>query len=332
MTVTRRARNAIILGVLGALLIAVPFIVGLSEFYLNVFIMVGIYMILAMSFQFLNQLSLLNFGHPAYMGMGAYTSAVLTIRLGIPFWVALPIAGIVPMLIGGLVGIPTLRVGMVPFFMISLTILSLFPVVMSNYWSDLFGGFNGLAGVRSPTVSLPGLPEATLGHGMGYYYLTLVIVLVTIVFFWNLDRTRFGKVARAIGSQELTVDAVGVDTFKAKMTAMMIACFFAGIAGSLYAHYIGVVSPSDFGMQPLILMQVYAIVGGMGSVFGPVVGATIVGAVSIFLTNMEVWGEFVFGVILIIVLLLSPDGLWGIGQRIAGRLRRVQREVEEAQP
>ena len=155
---------------------------------------------------------------------------------------------------------------MVPFFMVSLSLMFLFPVVMANYGEVFFGGHNGLAGVPPPSIG-----NLVFSHGVPYYYLTFAILLLTLLLFWHLDRSRFGKLARAIGSSQETAESVGVNTFNVKMTAFMLCTFFAGIAGSLYAHYLGIVSPSDFGIRPLILMQVYTIVGGIGSFFGPII-------------------------------------------------------------
>jgi branched-chain amino acid transport system permease protein len=318
-----RLRKPGILVAVGALLVALPFVVGQSEFYLNVIITAGIFLIMAISFRFLHDLSLLNLGHPVYMGIGAYISAVLTVKLGLSFWVALPLAGLAPALFALVIGFPTLRIGMVPFFMISLSLMFLFPVVLGNYGGDIFGGHDGLAGVPPPTIG-----NLVLSHGITYYYLILAVVLLTVLLFWHLDRSRFGKLARAIGSSQATAESVGVNTFAIKIMAFMLCTFFAGIAGSLYAHYIGIVSPNDFGIQPLILMQVYTIVGGISSFFGPLIGATVMGALSIPLMNLQELGDLVFGMILVLVLLFSPDGLMGIWKRIIARRRRLQLDVE----
>jgi len=318
-----RLRKPGILAGVGALLLAMPFVVGQSEFYLNVIITAGIFLILAISFRFLHDLSLINLGHPVYMGIGAYMSAMLTVKLGLSFWVALPIAGLTPALLALIIGFPTLRIGMVPFFMISLSLMFLFPVVLGNYGSDIFGGHDGLAGVPPPTIG-----NLVLSHGITYYYLVLVVVLLTILLFWHLDRSRFGKLARAIGSSQATAESVGINTFAIKMMAFTLCTFFAGIAGSLYAHYIGIVSPNDFGIQPLILMQVYTIVGGIGSFFGPLIGAIVMGGLSIVLMDLQEFGDLVFGLILVLVLLFSPDGLVGVWKKITARRRRVILDLE----
>jgi len=319
MNLSTKVRRLSIALAIGLLLILFPILIGKSEFYLSVVIITGIFLILAIGFQFLLQSGILNFGHVAFMGVGGYASAFLVKNLGLPFLLALPIAGIASAMFAGLFGYPTLRVAGVAFFMISLSLIVLFQLVMTSYGISYFGGSSGISGIPYPTIQIPGLPPLVLSTSASYYYLTLVIVALTLWFFYRLERGRFGKTCLLIGSSEVLARSLGINIFRNRMIAFIIACFFAGIAGSLYAHYMTIVTPVDFGLTQGLTMQVYAFIGGVGSVFGPLIGAIVMGTIGIFIMDLGEWEVLVYGFILVVIIIRAPGGLWGILQRIRGK-------------
>lgn len=319
MKLSERVEKFGIAPAIGVILLLFPIFVGKSEFYLNAVIMMGIFLILAVGFQFLLQSGILNFGHIVFMGVGSYASAFLVNSLGLPFWPALLISGIVAAVVAVLFGYPTLRVAGAAFFMISLSLVVLFQLVMTSYGISYFGGPSGISGVPHPSITIPGLSPVVLSSGTSYYYLTLVIVIVTIWVFYRLERGRFGKTCLLIGSSEVLARSLGINIFRTRMIALTISCFFAGIAGSLYVHYMTIVTPIDFGIAQSLTMQVYAFVGGIGSVFGPVVGAVVMGTIGIFIIELGEWEMLVYGIILVIIIIRAPGGLWGVIQRVRGK-------------
>jgi len=222
----------------------------------------------------------ISLGHAAFMGIGAYTSAILVTKCGLPFWLALPCAGLVAALIGIIFGLPSLRIKGLYLALATLAAHYIIMYVISHATS-LTGGTAGLEAPR------PILFGRRLKDAESYYYLLLVITFLMTLFAKNMARTRVGRNFIAIRDNDKAAAIMGVSLLKYKLLAFAIGCFYAGVAGSLWAHYMTVIDPDHFLLINSIWYIGMLIVGGMGTMVGVFFGV-------IFLKGVEL-GAMEFG-------------------------------------
>lgn len=240
-----------------------------EAYIIHLLILIGIYAILAISLNLsMGFAGLLNIGHVAFYGIGAYTSALLALNLGFPFWLSMLIAGFVAAFFGFILAVPTLKLKGDYFAIATLG----FAIVIENILK------NWISLTRGP-LGLPGIPKPSL-FGFGFSqpsYLVLVafFAFIAYIFIKHITDAPFGRVLKAIREDELVASSLGKNIVKYKTQALVISAFFAGIAGSLYAHYITFIDPSSFTIFESILIISMIIVGGLASVKGAVVGAII---------------------------------------------------------
>jgi len=261
----------------------------------------------------------LSIGHVGFIAVGAYTSAVLTNRLELPFLVGLICAGLTAGLIGMFFGIPSLRVK--GFYLAISTIAAQFIIIwVINHWSSVTGGF---VGISVPYASIGGL---IFKSESSQFYLIVGITVLTIFFAKNLARTRVGRAFVAIRDNDLAAEVMGINLFRYKLIAFFIGCFLAGIAGSLLAHWIGYMNAEHFSLTESILYIAMIIIGGLGTTLGPIFGAISIRLLDHLLTMYAVpflEGTFtalpagfatgiapmVFGLAILLFLILEPRGL-----------------------
>ena len=238
-----------------------------------------------------------------------------------PFWLALPLAGIIAMVIAILIGFPILRLTGVYFFLVTFAFGTVVMLIFTNYWRGVFGGTQGLLNIPVPDpIAIPGLITLDFSIMTPFYYLGLIVMIIMILFAVRLDRSRFGKVFKAIRQQDALAQSVGVNLFRYKMLGWVIACFFAGIAGSLFAHMHKVITPGDFTIQLSVYCVVYVIMGGEHKVSGPVLGTILLCLVAEYLRGFGPIEPLAYGVALVLVMVFMPQGILGILSRINSRL------------
>jgi branched-chain amino acid transport system permease protein len=275
--------------------------------------MSGIYIILALSLNLLlGYAGLFSVGHGAFYGIGAYAAAILATKLGFPFWGEILAAASIAGLCGFVIGFPTLRLRgdylALATFGFAVIIYSVF-----NNWYDLTRGPLGIRGI--PKVVLFSIPLTSL---WSYTVLVGFFVLLTIFCIRRLTYSAFGKVLEAIREDDMAATAIGKNIAKFKVLAFVIAAFFAGIAGVLYAHYVTFIDPSSFLIQESFLIFSMVIFGGMGSIGGSILGAAILvilpealrflGLPSAVAANMR---QMIFGVLIVFIINWRPEGLLG---------------------
>ncbi len=299
-----------------AFFLVFPFMVG--PYYVSVANLIGIAIIGAIGLNilvgFTGQISI---GHGAFMGVGAYAAGILTATLGLSFWIALPVGGLVAALIGGLFGVPSLRLKGLYLAIATLAAQVIIEFVIVH-WPALT---RGPAGMVLPAPTIGGI---TLDDDTSFYYLILIITLAAIVFALNLFRTRTGRAFMAVRDRDLAAAVMGINIFKYKVTAFAVSSFYAGVAGALWGHYLGVISPEHFTIHVSILYLAMIIVGGLGSVMGAIYGACFMTLLPIVLRELaDAFGrsfgglthvmlsmqEAVFGLLIILFLIFEPDGL-----------------------
>ena len=293
---------------LAAALVGVP--VWLTNQYLvHLLILAGLFTILAVSLNLLlgytGQLSL---GHAAFFGIGAYTSALLDVHLGLSFWVGLPAAAVAAGLSGLLIGRLAFKLRGAYFVLVTISFAEVVRLVSLN-WMELTQGPLGLPGIRPPSIRL-GTMASIPFHGKGaYYWLVLALAALSYGIASRVVRSRIGRAFVALRENEALAESVGVDAFRTLVLATVLAAAMAGAAGSCYAHYVSFVGTEVFLFSYTITMVIMVIAGGKGTLLGPVVGAVIFTAVPEVLREAQQFQMTVYGAILILLVIFMPRGI-----------------------
>lgn len=277
-----------------------------DDYVLRILIMSGIFVILTLSLNlvtgFTGQFCL---GWAAFYGIGAYTSALLTMKAGLSFWLAMPLGGFMAALFGLLLGLPTMRLKEIYLAITTLGFGEIIRLIMLN-WTDLTRGSMGLPGIPAPSIL-----SYEISSNQVFYYLILVLVLVTIIAIRRLIDSRTGRALIAIREDELAAKSMGIDVTAYKMLAFAVGAFFAGLAGSFYAHYTSFIDPHTFSFTESIAILAMAVLGGLGSINGSILGAVILTVIPELLRDIAEYRLIVFGLIMMAVMLLRPQGLFG---------------------
>jgi branched-chain amino acid transport system permease protein len=293
-----------------ALLCAVPRFFSL-DYYLHMFVMSEIYAVLALSLAlivgFSGQVSM---GHAAFYGVGAYASALISLKSGLPFWVTIWCAGAVAGLLSFVIGKMVLRLRG-HFLAITTAFFGVLVTLILNNWIELTNGPMGVPGIPRPSpIVLPGL-TLSFETRADYYYLGLVFVGLVAFLLYRLVNSRIGNALIAIRENEELARSIGVDAMAYKVFAFTLGGALAGMAGSFYAHYILFISPVTFTIAESINLLVMIIFGGMTTLFGPVFGAVALTLLPEFLRMAGSLRLVIYGVALVIFIIWLPLGVWG---------------------
>lgn len=281
----------------------------ISPYYINLLIIFGIFAILTLSIDIIvGHLGELSLGHAAFFGLGAYTSALLAKNLGLPFWLALPAAAVLSALCGLLIGFITLRLRGAYFALITLAFSEILRLICKN-WMGLTNGPLGLPQIPAPAISIPGLFRYEISSEISYYYLTLLLVVGTILLVSRLLKSSTGRAFWAIREQESLARSVGTDTFRYKLLAFSLSTMIAGVAGSAYAHYFQIISPDLLGLYYTATPLMMAFLGGRGTILGPLIGAFIFSIVPEMIHIASSLRLVIFSGLLILSLIFMPDGI-----------------------
>ena len=296
-----------------------------SEYILHTAVLAGIYVILASSLNITNGYTgLFSFGHAAFYGIGAYTAAILATRFGWGFALTLPAAGVVAAAFGAALALPTLRLSGIFLALVTIGFQEIAYLVTLN-WIGLTRGPMGIPGI--PPAALFGVE---LRGNAGYYWLVLALDVLTLFVLSRIVTSRVGRAFVAIREDELAAEASGIPAFRMKVLSFVIATFFAGIAGAFFAHHARFVSADSFRLDETFVILTMLIVGGLGSLAGPVIGAValvILPEASRFLAEYR---GVVYGLILIAVILFRPEGVAGVPGIIQPRGLLARRPVPAA--
>jgi branched-chain amino acid transport system permease protein len=276
----------------------------LPHYPLHLACTVGIFVILAVSLNivvgFAGQISL---GHAAFFAVGAYTSSLLAIKFGIPFWLAIFAAGFVSLVFGTLLGVPTLRVRDIYLSVVTICFGLIVQLALVNLES-VTGGARGIYGIPRPSIA--GYSFVT---PQSYFYIVLFFTLLTIFSTVRLLRSRFGRAFLSIRENEMAAEMVGVRTTYYKILAFAISAFYAGLAGSLYAHYVSYINPDAFTFGTSIDVLVMIVIGGLGNIWGSVIGAIVITLLPEYLRFMQQYYRAVFGLGLILMMVFMRTGI-----------------------
>jgi branched-chain amino acid transport system permease protein len=286
-------------------LLTLPLWLG-SAYHLHVVIMAGIFTILALSLNLLlgytGQLSL---GHTAFFGIGAYASALLTLKLQCPFWFGLAAAAAAAGGAGWAIGRLALKVRGAYFVLVTISFAGVISLVSIN-WMELTNGPLGLPGVPAPTLA--GL---SFRAKSAYYYLVLGAAAGSYLLCRRLVHSRLGRAFLALRENEALAESVGVDPTRTLVLAAVVSAAMAGVAGSLYAHYTRFVSPEVFLFSYTVTMVIMVVAGGKGTLAGPVAGAVLFTVLPEALREAMAWQwqMLAYGVVLVLLVFFLPRGI-----------------------
>ena len=303
-----RPNNIIALAALLIILIALPLVVN-DPYYLHLIIMVGMNGVLAMTFVLMLRAGLMSLSIAAFWGIGAYASTMLVTRGGLSVWLALPTSTAITALVAFLVGIILLKNGGFAFVMLTALFGMVTVLVLGTF--DVFGGHVGIVNIDAPeTIKLPLLGSIEFISKMPFYYLMLFLFIVVVAVFSAFYAAWSGRAWRAIDLSPPLAESLGIDLFRYRLLAFVLASGAAGLMGSFYAHYFGAVVPTTFDMFKTFDVQICAILGGLGFAFlGPVVGTAVMTFVPEFLRITEAVEPIFTGFLLMLLVMFLPDGL-----------------------
>ncbi|GAA3824384.1 branched-chain amino acid ABC transporter permease [Sphaerisporangium flaviroseum] len=274
-----------------------PFVIA-TPYALSVMTSAAIFVMLASGLNIVvGFCGLLDLGYVAFFAVGAYTSGVLSTRFGLPLLVTVPAVIAVTVVAGIVIGAPTLRLRSDYLAIVTLGFGEIIRITANNL--DVTGGPSGIYGIPSLT-----------GSPVVFYYLTVVIVSIAVIGASRLGRSRLGRAWRFVREDEDAAEAMGVHTYKVKLAAYIAGAIWGGLAGVLFAGQLSAISPGSFTFLQSALVLMAVVLGGMGSTPGVVIGAIVISVLPEVLRDFADYRFFAFGVLLIIVMLVRPQGLW----------------------
>lgn len=306
-----------------ALMIALPLARG-NQYYLQILVNVGINAILVLGLNIITGLAgQLSLCQSAFFGIGAYACALLVLRTGLSFWLALPVAALGTGTLGLVISVPALRLRGHYLAMLTLAFSVIVSQVLTN-WVDLTRGPSGLVNIPWPDPLSLGPFTITIAGREQYYAFVVVITAVMIFFAWAIQHSRLGMSLMAIREDEVAAGVMGIDTRLCKTLAFGLSGLFGAVAGGLYAHYSKILTPDEFGIVSSVNVLLMLIIGGSGSVVGAITGAAVL---TILPEALRVFGDYrmiVFGAVLIISIIFFPSGIAGtIGGWVRARRKRT---------
>ncbi len=295
-----------------AAMLALPAVVD-ARYFLFVCNLAMVYAVLALGLNILmgygGQISV---GHAAFFGIGAYTSAILCVDHGWTFWTALPAALATSSAFGLLLGIPTMRLRGHYLILATLGFGEIVRLVLQN-WQQLTKGPTGIVGI--PPIQIGGF---SLASEQRFYYVALAFLALAIFITRRVVRSRSGRELISVRDHELAAELMGVHTTRVKLFAFTVSAGFAGVAGSLFAHMSGFISPDVFTFEISVAVLIMVMLGGAGTLYGPVFGAVLLTALPEMLREFKEFYLFFYGVGILLLAIFLPRGVAGLLARRAG--------------
>ncbi|NNM71784.1 branched-chain amino acid ABC transporter permease [Enterovirga aerilata] len=309
----RHRRAATLLGI--AIALVFPFVLEKSSYALHLCVIAQLYAVLALALNFqLGSANIPNFATGASYGIGAYASALLALNFEVSFWLALPAAAVVATIFGFLLGLPSMRTKDSYLALVTIAFGVVIHQLLNNL--EVTGGPNGLVGIPAPELFGHSFasPLAVLGYELpsqaNFYYLSAVLVLIAIVFAGRLHDSRVGLAWNALRADELAARCQGINTTWYKVLAFAVDAFLAGFAGTVYAFYVGFISPDNFTFLVSVTIMTMVIAGGMDNILGVIVGAVLLTLLPEKLRAFSDYRILFFGVTVIAFLMIRPQGIF----------------------
>ncbi len=284
-----------------------PF-VDQNPYHIDVLVTAGIFMLLSLGLNVIvGYAGILNLGYAALFAVGAYTYALFNIHFNIPFWAGMWVSAISTAVFGMMLAFPALRLGGDYLAIVTLGAGEIVRIVLNNL--EITGGPNGLLGIDHPTLWFVNYDFGVAS--MPYYFLIYTSVAVVIFFLRRLESSRLGRAWVAMREDELAASCMGINLMWAKLSSFAIGGFIAGIAGAIFASKQGTVSPDSFDFIVSVMVLSMVVLGGLGSIRGVVLGAFALSLLPELLRGFEVYRMLLFGLAMILIMILRPQGILG---------------------
>ena len=319
-----------------SILIAVAVMVGLplvtqDTYLLHVLILAMVFGIFASAWNFVTGFAgLKTFGHHAFFALGAYGSALIGINAGLSPWVTIWLGGFIAAVAGLFIGLPVLRIKSMPHVaIVTLGFAEIVRITLSNL-TDITRGELGLWGIPAfEGFTLPGIGEVSFSpaDNAAYYYLALVLLLLSMVVITTMMRSKTGLSIIAMRDADDAAESLGVNLTRLKLQVFVVSSFLVGVAGAFYAHYISILTPMAVaGVDLMIMIIAMVLVGGLGTLTGPLAGALILTILVELLRDLDTFRLLIYGALIIFSVMFLPRGLVTIGEFVPWRKRPADNE------
>jgi branched-chain amino acid transport system permease protein len=287
--------------------------------------------VLAGSLRFINLSGQLSLAHGGMMTIGAYTSTLLVMKLGLSSWAAMFMAGLTASIIACLVGFPFVRLKGIYFSIVTI-FLGEMVILTAKQWRNLTGGSSGIYNIPQPDpIAIPGILKITISSKMDFYFLVLVLMLVSLLILYAIENSRIGMTLKGVQQSDSLSESVGINTTGYKVLAFSIGCFFPGIIGGFYSQYIMTISPEIFSFLYTIYVLIYMTVGGSGTFGGPILGAVVLTLLPEVTRPLKTFVPFFFAAVLIAVIFFMPEGMVGLPAKISRTVQGLfEKKTENA--
>ena len=313
-----------------AILLALPHLLSFSQKEVAVFLVINV--LVVASYRLLTLTGEWSLAHVVIMGVGAYASTLLAKRLGVAVPPAMLLGAGVAALTAYILSFPLLRMKAFYFLIGSFAAGEIIRLCWKRF-REPFGGPKGLKLIPSvPDIEIGGF-QVVFFEPVNYYYLCLVVVSISLVVLYRLEKSRIGLTFHAIHWQDTLAESVGVDTRQYRTLAFVIASFFAGLAGALLAHYLGTVNPNQFDVESMVYVLIWVIVGGTATIYGPILGVavlTVINEIVLRELGVDQARPLIYGAILIASILFLPNGLESLGPKLKRVLARGRERAGES--
>lgn len=319
-----------------SVLVVVAVMVGLplvtqDTYLLHVLVLAMVFGVFASAWNFVTGFAgLKTFGHHAFFALGAYGSALIGINAGISPWVTIWLGGLIAAVAGLLIGLPVLRIRSMPHVaIVTLGFAEIVRITLSNL-TEITRGELGLWGIPAfEGFTLPGIGEVSFSPAdkMAYYYLALILLLLSMVVITALMRSKTGLSIIAMRDSDDAAESLGINLTRLKLLIFVVSSFLVGVAGAFYAHYISILTPTAVaGVDLMILIIAMVLVGGLSTLTGPLVGALILTILVELLRDLDTFRLLIYGALIIFSVMFLPRGLVTIGEFLPWRRRSADDE------
>ena len=315
-------------GTVLALVIAlvIPFLTD-SMFILNLLVLMLIFIIFASAWNLLAFSGQGSLGHAAFFGIGAYASTLIAANSGMSPFITIFLGAAVAAFVGILIGLTCVRLKEWFLAMVTFGFAIIVQTLTVSVLAPVTGGWDGIASSRLLSPSIP-------GYQLIEYYAVLLITIASIAAIWYIMKTRIGLAFLAIRENELEARAAGIDPVRYRLLAFALSAYLAGVAGALQIHHIGYLTPELYGVDNSFWPVTYVILGGLGTLAGPIVGTI---ALTIIWEGLKstglTFGRYVIvGVMLILAIIFLPRGLVSLPEQVQGWLKRRKRKESLREP
>lgn len=291
---------------------SISYLSRLNQLYFNIILAMGVFAVWTVGY--------INAAQPVFLGLGSYTLAILMMHFHMPWLVAFVIAGIIPAIIALLFGFVGLKLKGAYFLFLTIALDELIEWLFKS-WKGLFNGTLGLFPVPQPTINIFGLHITFAGSQSHYYYLSLLLAVVTCLFYFKIYGSRLGRVWETVAKNEDLLANTGVSVFTQKQIALVTSCFFAGLGGALYASYTTIVTPGQFTLWQGIWIVLGCLLGGIFSPIGAIIGTVFMSIMYVILQGYSSTQPLILGIILILVILFMPSGFFGLFGKVRNKIK-----------